>query len=290
MKHFCWLLCLSIAVTQGSLHVARAQDYTFEFIQPPGTFGGGAYDMNNRGTALIYANNDTYLVNKNGRYTSLRDPYGNPLAGLGINSRSTVVGLAIDPVSGDTVGFASTRSGEFTALSIPPDQFPTGINDRDDIVGAGLGGSFVRYANGAIETFRYGADPSTFGYAINNRRQIAVQVWGLTRVESYIREPDGSFVHLEIPGATDLQVFGINNKGEVSGLVATNGVHGFIRYRDGSYSFIDVPGARVTYAWGINDSRQVSGSALFGDTNVAFIGTPKKHSRDEMPPLLRSRP
>jgi hypothetical protein len=274
MKYCRGILC--VVAAYGLLQAAPVPTYKFEIIQPPGT-SGGATALNNLGDVLISANEDTYLFHR-GRYTLIRTALGNAAMGLGVNARGTVVGFADVPE-----GFVRTKSGEFLTFQFPAEQAPTGINDRGDIVGAGLGGSFIRYVNGVVETFRYQNDPNTYAYAINNRRQTAVQIWKPFWTDSYIREPDGTFKYIDIPGSIDTQVFGINDFGDVSGGIADeSGIHGFVRHWYGAVSILDVPGARATSAWGINDWGQVAGLAVLRDNEqyVAFLATPDWHVRD----------
>lgn len=279
MNYFRILVLLCVVAAYGLLQAAPVPTYKFQIIQPPGTFGG-ATALNHLGAVLVSANDDTYIFHR-GRYTLLKAPHGNPLVGLGINTRGTVVGFTTDSEHSDGIAFALTRSGNFITFEFPDGRLPTGINDRGDIVGAGFGGSFVRYVNGTVESFQYQNDPSTFAYAINNRRQTAVQVWRTFVTDSYIRDPDGTFTYIDIPGSTDTQVFGINDFGDTAGLVAReDGIHGFVLHWYGAVSILDVPGARFTFAWGINDWGQVSGVAVIDGQNIAFLATPDWRVRD----------
>ena len=279
MKYCRGILC--VVAAYGLLQAAPIPTYRFEIIQPPGT-SGSATALNNSGAVLVSVGEDTYVF-RNGRYTLLKDPHGNSVGGLGINTRGTIVGFTTDAENRDAVPFVLTRSGDFITSGFPDGLFATGINDRGDIVGGGFGGSFIRYVNGAVETFQYQSDPNTYAYAINNRRQAAVQIWKPFWTDSYIREPDGTFTYVDIPGSIDTQVFGINDFGDVSGgMTDDSGAHGFVRHWYGAVSILDVPGARATSVWGINDWGQVAGLAVLRDNEqyVAFLATPDWQVRE----------
>jgi len=67
-------------------------------------------------------------------------------------------------------------------------------------------------------------------------------------------------VIIEIPGATQTAPSGINDRGQIVGLVYnTTGVHGFLRDPDGTVVTLDVPGALGTEARGISASGKVVG-------------------------------
>ena len=72
--------------------------------------------------------------------------------------------------------------------------------------------------------------------------------------------PSYSFTTINVPGATNTQANGINNRGEIVGsFTDATGTHGFI-YSAGTFTTINVPGATGgTEAYGINDNGHVVG-------------------------------
>lgn len=80
-----------------------------------------------------------------------------------------------------------------------------------------------------------------------------------------------TFKLIDVPGATDTEVRGINNRGQVAGWFFDNtGEHGFL-YRAGAYTQLDAfpnlsyPEA-ATYPQALNDRAQVAGDAVTNNT------------------------
>src|SRR5689334_2573818 len=70
----------------------------------------------------------------------------------------------------------------------------------------------------------------------------------------------GSFIQIDVPGASRTFAFGINDAEQIVGFSDHGtGDHGFV-YSGGSFTQIDVPGASYTHASGINDVGQIVGS------------------------------
>jgi len=69
-----------------------------------------------------------------------------------------------------------------------------------------------------------------------------------------------TWTKIDVPGATQTQVYGINSGGDIVGLFTdSNGTsHGFL-LKAGTFTTIDVPGARGTVLRGINDNGIMTG-------------------------------
>src|SRR5207249_5247479 len=74
----------------------------------------------------------------------------------------------------------------------------------------------------------------------------------------------GSFITVDVPGASSTNALNINNAGEIVGTSRGTGEHGFF-FSQGRFVTIDVPGALSTQATGINDRGRVVGT--FGDSH-----------------------
>jgi hypothetical protein len=65
---------------------------------------------------------------------------------------------------------------------------------------------------------------------------------------------EGSFITIDVPGASSTQPFGINPWGDIVGQYSVGGInHGFLLHED-TFTTIDVPGASSTGAFGIIES------------------------------------
>jgi uncharacterized membrane protein len=69
----------------------------------------------------------------------------------------------------------------------------------------------------------------------------------------FVRELDGTITTIDVPGADDTQVFGINDRGQIAGVQRSRGgtFRGFVLDR-GAFTTVDVPGAIGGDA-GVND-------------------------------------
>jgi uncharacterized membrane protein len=108
-------------------------------------------------------------------------------------------------------------------FSDQPCSYPTGVNDRGEIIG----------------TTRFAIEPQAF-----------------------LREKDGSVTTLPVsPGNSVPSPVSINNQGEIVGTYSRSnesGMHGFL-LRGGEYTTIDFPGTASTVCTGINNSGLVTG-------------------------------
>jgi len=89
---------------------------------------------------------------------------------------------------------------------------------------------------------------------------------------------DGSLTVIQVPGASNTSLFGINNSGDSVGHWYTpeTGIHGFVRLASGMIEELTVPESLGTYPWAINDRGQVAGRYInpADGENYGFIATP----------------
>ena len=96
----------------------------------------------------------------------------------------------------------------------------------------------------------------------------------------FLRQPDGTYVDLDPPGASDNKALGINDRGEVVGAYLDDGaepgpdglydpgtVHGY-RWQDGHYTGLDVPGARASVAFDIDNRGRIVGDFKDADGRI----------------------
>lgn len=77
---------------------------------------------------------------------------------------------------------------------------------------------------------------------------------------------NGKFSTIDVPGAIQTEVFGVNDGGDVVGAFATSDghLHGFLLHHTGLLQQIDQPGTNFTSANGVNNSLTVVGNGLTG--------------------------
>jgi probable HAF family extracellular repeat protein len=177
-------------------------------------------------------------------------------------------------------GFLLDR-GRYIPFEAPdPDVqvFPTGINNRGEIVGEYIIASrkesiMLRDRRGRITSFDVPGARGTEATDINDRGQIVGTysedtpiVNDSARPRAYVldRFGRGKFTRIDFPGAPQTFASGINNRGQVVGgyLDAKGRPHGY-RWDKGLFTTIDVPDAVATAATDINDRGEMVG--FFGD-------------------------
>ncbi len=89
----------------------------------------------------------------------------------------------------------------------------------------------------------------------------------------FLREPDGTFTTIDVPGAVDTFPNSINGRGQIAGSYNSPKTHGFL-LDQGVFTTIDVPGAEVTFLWKIKGKRIVGGYQDFNGFTHGVLATP----------------
>lgn len=179
------------------------------------------------------------FLNTGGSYTTLDVPGASGPIGTvayAINDSGQIVGRFGDSGGVSGHGFLETGSN-FTMLDVPGgfDTIAWGINDAGQIAGTyevttgstSVGYGFL-YANGVFSTLNL---PGSVDIAtINNVGQIAGSFVDGTGSHGFVLTGSDLTI-IDVPGASNTQIYGINDFGEVVGNWNVNGVtgsHGFV--------------------------------------------------------------
>jgi probable HAF family extracellular repeat protein len=153
--------------------------------------------------------------------------------------------------------------------------------DRCSKIGASVLALAIVFVSRAIAADTYtfvtfevpGTSQATVPRGINNTGQIVGYFFTGTTPHGFRRNPDGSFITLNVPGASTTQPEGINDSGQIVGSYEDieGGLHAFIwspgtsENPNGSFRTIDITGSLFTVATGINNAGQVIGQ--YGDSS-----------------------
>lgn len=110
------------------------------------------------------------------------------------------------------------------------------------------------------------------------RRALSLALLGFTpllHAQSTVDTVNLTFTTIDVPGAADTNVLGINTAGDVVGDYASSDIappHGF-KFSGGIFTLFDYPGQYWTVPFGINDAGLISGSAyaIDGTSGVGFL-------------------
>jgi hypothetical protein len=201
-----------------------------------------------------------------------------------INDRGVIAGF----FSGVTVPGHGLLlvDGSFTTFDIPGAAGGTalrGINNRGDLAGtfsktaANLNADqfgFIVPNVGASIIFQL-PNPAAGGLVVEAINDLRVVVGYYTAPSStltgFLRQVDGRWVDIVVPGADATQVYGINNCGIIAGTYASGGtLHGFFGH-PGNLQTFDVPGANVTHVQGINNRGRLVGVYATNGVTHAYV-------------------
>ena len=237
--------------TSGISHGFAWQNGVAHSLDYPGAADTYLYLDSNRGVVIGYYENaagaDTTITYSfpSGAWAVLPDVTGYPNnIGSGINDSGFAVGNAYSAdfsASAAWIWDPSTQSYSFFVVpgSAGNSTDAYAINDKGLVVGQFTDGSGVTHGflkdGGTYTTI----DPpdSTYAYAdaINSSGTIVgpwtnLDGWS----EGFIRSSDGTITVLDVPGALETQIYGINDRGDICG-VAVNAVTGqwtpFVAFR-----------------------------------------------------------
>jgi uncharacterized membrane protein len=279
------------------------------FDIPFGEFGGDGVGINNRRQIVGgYADPSDgclrgFLRDPDGRFTRIDVSAAGLTAPTRINDRGQVAGYyRSSPCTGDgqVRGFLRDERGGLTTIAVPGavQTVALGLNNRGQVVGEyrDAGGRFHGYLwdKGRFTTID-GPDGATAAnvYDINDRGDlVGVYADAAGGLHAYTAS-DGVYTTIDMPGIAFTIPYGINNRGQISGLTTaaltlpeSPEVHGFLLRRGagGPFTSIDVPGAAPgTAAFDVNDGGIVVG--VYGNPDADGQRPVAGGSTDSMPGL-----
>lgn len=212
---------------------------------------------------------------------------------VGLNNVGTTVGFWVDG-AGDNFGFYTVH-GQFHQADFPtPDGAKPsvdqllGVNDRGDAVG------FYTDAEGNNHGYQYDTtmhrysrvqvpgDTNLTAAGVNDLGDIAGFADNAAGdTEGFLMLSTGRVVHLNVPGASSTQAFGVNNGDEVVGSYTVGSgddaaSHGFVWSPGLGFETVDDPnGIGTTTINGVNDRGAVVGFYTDAQGNTdGFVGLP----------------
>jgi hypothetical protein len=207
-----------------------------------------------------------------------------------------IVGRFFDAnFGGNPRGFLRYRDGSFASpIDVPVPNRGTvarGVDSGGDMVGKWFdtsGGThgFFRNAGGGFLLFDVPLPGATAGTTIanslNNNGMIVGEYKAPTSISiclapvplshGFMRNADGNFTVIDVPGAVATSARGVDDSGNIVGAYVTIpastttcspsaviNVHGFVRDSNGNYTTLDFPGATNTVLFRIGDSGDITG-------------------------------
>jgi hypothetical protein len=284
---------LFMAVMTAVVAVSAASPTTFTSIDVPGANAYFVPGINDLGVVVGSSSADGgatftgFIRSPRGRMTTgLLDPNDSDVFTVlhSINDRGVIAGF----YGGVTVpghGLVLV-DGSFTTFDIPGAAGGTalrGTNNRGDFAG-----TFSRTAVN-LDADQFGFIVPKVGVpvvfqlpnlaasglvveAINELRAVVgYYTTPSSTLTGFVREPDGRWIDIVVPGADATQAYGINNCGIVAGTYASGGtLHGFFG-RPGNLQTFDLPGADVTHVQGINNHGRLVGAYGVNGVQHAYV-------------------
>lgn len=190
--------------------------------QIAGYFGSGMTNHPNKGYTLSkpYAQGD---------YTNENFPGSAQTQVTGLDNSGVTVGFWVD-TKGTNNGFYALR-GKFHTVNFPTSDNASpkvdqllGVNDSGVAAGFYTDGKATNHgftysiAKQRFHTVHVAGDTNVTAAAINNFGDVAgFATNGAGTTEAYLLRSDGKVFHLDFPGATATQAFGVSNGDEVAG-------------------------------------------------------------------------
>ena len=240
-------------------------------------------------------------------FTAFDVPFagGSNTKAFDITPGGDIVGRFFDAnFGGNPRGFLRYRDGSFAPpIDVPVANTGTvarGVNSGGDVVGKWFdphGGThaFFRSAGGGFMLFSVPfADAiagTTVANSLSNNGVIVGEYTALTSISicpvqvplghGFVRNADGSFTAIDVPGAVATSARGVDDSGNIVGAYVTIpsstttctpdavvNIHGFVRDAQGNYTTLDFPGATNTLLFRIGDSGDITG--LWTAAEVTF--------------------
>jgi probable HAF family extracellular repeat protein len=264
-------------------------DYKFITIAAPDSSYTVADGINNAGVVTGYyldsSSNYHGFVWQNGVFQTVNYPGAVDTVLGGLNNRGVAMGSHGDGTTNHTATY-NVSTGIWTALPDIPNYSQNDgycINDLGVAVGNAFEGSTavawiwdpvtLSYSFFTVPgATQYTTSPS----CINDRNQIAgYYVDSSGAYQGFIYEY-GTYTIVNVPGAVDTYLDGINNSGTIQGQIfdAALVAEGFVETSGGRFAIVNYPGAGATAIVGINDRGDLCGGyggADFAEPVAAFV-------------------
>jgi len=289
MRHALRTFLTLTALALLAVPAAVAAEYEFETLTAvsPGT----ANDINNRGQ-IVGASGDSGFLIDGGTVTEIAYPGADSTIAFGNNDLGVVVGRY--GIGDESFGFIYD-GGEFTQIDFPDAvgrSYAFGINNQGDIIGlwcdegdtppcsfsSAATGDAIRgwlFDKNGFSNVDFPGAVDTFALRITDNGAIAGQYYTATAGFAFTRDKDGTWNTLVVPGATESEAHGINNRGDVVGLYFADpfDIRGFLKKKNGGYVDIDFPGAEFTAVFSSNDVGDIVGFYFGNDfVFIPFVG------------------
>lgn len=263
-------LLISLAAGIFASQTAMAQNFiSFDY---PGATQTTVTSVNNKGVMAGYYADPTWhgFVLQNGAFTQIDFPAAQWTKALGINDNGDIVGYYADGTTAFLHGFLFSK-GVYTTLD-PPDSvvgetIASGINNIGQIVGYYDGADGNQHGflwtAGVYSTIDFPGSSLTFITSIDNAGAMAGFYGDPFPNYSGFLYQNGTFSSpIRYPGASDTELNGINDSGQIVGYAYPSVSGGFVYdSNSGKFTDISVPGATSSQVFGISDIGQlVAGS------------------------------
>jgi hypothetical protein len=277
------------ASTEGLIETARpTTQYSFEFIDVPGSVRTIVWGINNSGVAVgVFTDGNGashgFTRSRNG-VDDFDFPGSSSTSFLDVNDVGTAVGWFND-ASGVQHGFMLAPDMTSTVIDVPgaANTYVGSINNRGDMVGS-YGPTIDEGTGFLLQDGRFTTltDPpnavpeTTLPLGINDARAISGSFTDAAGAQHGFVLLDGTYTVLD-PLGSNFADFGLTKINDLGNAVGSNGAKGFVvSARTGRFSAFSCPGGFAIRARGINNRGQISGGCRTGPGApfVGFIATP----------------
>ena len=268
---------------------AGPPDYEFQTIDHPeaGPAGTSVYGINSPGVMVgNFEDSEDGLIKgfvlREGQFTNVFIDDSPWVDLYKVNSQGTAVGDFVDDL-GYWHTFLYRADGTIDPL---PDfapgsnTFPGGINNQNTIVGNLTTDDFATlpafiYADGEYLFFDVPGADLTIPWDITDTGTVGGYFLDSNGIwHGFLRDRRGKLTQIDVPGATETRIFGLNNRGDlVGGYVDATGRHGFV-FRNGEFITLDYPGATDTRALDVNNQGIVVGT--YDGYSRGFVAYPSR--------------
>ena len=255
---------------------AFADSYNLTTLSFPSSTDTFAHGINDKGTIVgryAVGSEEHGFIYSEGTFTAFNNPNVTTLNG--INNKGDMVGL----LTGDNSFLYKDNS--YYDLKYPGASMTIALDLNDNGIVVGY---YKENLTGTVHAFMYengtfiqlevpGFKGTIFATGINDAGQITGQYWTGTGYASYVRETNGSYRTITVPGIPNVLMKDVNDKGQFVG--NEDGVNNVVVYSQTAVEIFKGPGSIENVAMSINDKGQVvgyCGNNLGG--RLGFLATP----------------